>query len=115
MHDMGTWAALTSPTKILAISRVVELGYPNPRTVGLILFGSAAAWSLWTARQRGELWIASALAAFLMHAYATLSAQVHETHLFAAVPLVGMAAAGRPRLTPVFVVLSAIFVLNLNL
>jgi hypothetical protein len=115
MQDMGTWAAFTSPTKILAISRVIELGYPNPRIVGFILFGSAAAWSLWTARRRGDVWIASALAAFLMHAYATLSAQVHENHLFAAVPLVGMAAAGRPRLMPIFVVLSAIFVLNLNL
>jgi len=115
MHDMGAWAAFTAPTKILAISRVIELGYPNPRVVGLILFGSAAAWSLWTARRVGGLWIASALAAFLMHAYATLSAQVHENHLFAAVPLVGIAAAGRPRLTPIFVVLSAIFVLDLNL
>jgi len=115
MHDMGAWAAFTSPTKILAISRVIELGYPNPRIVGFILFGSAAAWSLWTARCRGDLWIVSALAGFLMHAYATLSAQVHENHLFAAVPLVGIAAAGRTRLTPIFVVLSAIFVLNLNL
>jgi hypothetical protein len=115
MHDIGTWAAFTSPTKILAISRVVELGYPNPRIVGLSLFGSAAAWSIWTARRRGDLWIASALAAFLMHAYATLSAQVHENHLFAAVPLVGIAAAGRPRLTPIFLALSAIFVLDLNL
>jgi hypothetical protein len=115
MHDMGAWAAFTSPTKILAISRVIELGYPNPRIVGFILFGSAAAWSLWTARCRGDLWIVSALAGFLMHAYATLSAQVHENHLFAAVPLVGIAAAGRTRLTPIFVVLSAILVLNLNL
>jgi len=115
MHDMGAWAAFTAPTKILAISRVIELGYPNPRVVGLILFGSAAAWSLWTARRLGDLWIVSSLAAFLMHAYATLSAQVHENHLFAAVPLVGIAAAGRPRLTPIFVVLSAILVLDLNL
>jgi hypothetical protein len=115
MHDMGAWAAFTAPTKILAISRVTELGYANPRVIGLILFSGAAAWSLWTARRRSDLWLASALAAFLMHAYAALSAQVHENHLFAAVPLVGIAAAGRPRLMPVLVLLSAIFVLNLNL
>jgi len=115
MHDMGVWTAFTAPTKILAISRVVELGYPNPRLIGLILFGTAAAWALWNARRRHDVWVAAALAAFLMHAYATFSVQVHENHLFAAVPLLGFAAAGRPRLTPVFVAVSAIFALNLNL
>jgi hypothetical protein len=115
MHDMGTWAAWTAPAKILAISRVVELGYPNPRVVGLILAGGTTAWAVWTARQTRGLWYAAALGAFVMHAYATLAAQVHENHLFAAVPLLGIAAAGRPRLLPVFVAVSAIFALNLNL
>src|SRR5262249_35045781 len=27
MHDTGVWAAFTAPTRILSISRVVELGY----------------------------------------------------------------------------------------
>jgi hypothetical protein len=115
MHDMGTWAAWTAPTKILAISRVVELGYPNPRVVGFILAGGTTAWAVWTARHTRGLWYASALGGFVMHAYATLAAQVHENHLFAAVPLLGIAAAGRPRLLPVFVAVSAIFALNLNL
>jgi hypothetical protein len=115
MHDMGTWAAVTAPTKILAISRVTELGYPNPRTIGLVLVALAFAWAIWTARAARDLWLASALAAFLVHAYATLAAQVHENHLFAAVPLLGVAAAGRPRFTAVFAALSAIFALNLNL
>jgi len=44
-----------------------------------------------------------------------LSAQVHENHLYAAVPLLAIASAGRPRLVPVYLVLSAIVALNLNL
>jgi len=115
MHDMGAWAAWTTPTKIIAISRVVELGYPNPRVVGLMLAGGTTAWAMWTARHTRGLWYASALGGFIVHAYATLAAQVHENHLFAAVPLLGIAAAGRPRLVPVFVAVSAIFALNLNL
>jgi hypothetical protein len=115
MHDMGVWAAFTAPAKILAITRVVELGYPNPRAIGLALTSAAAAWALWTARQTRDLFLASALAAFLMHTYATLAAQVHENHLFATVPLLAVAASGRPRLTPVFAALSAIVALNLNL
>jgi hypothetical protein len=114
-HDMGTWAAFTAPTKILTISRVVELGYPNPRPIGAALTAGVFIWALWTTRRARDVWMASALAAFLVHAYATLSAQVHENHLFAAVPFLGLAAAGRRRFTPIFYAISAIFALNVNL
>jgi hypothetical protein len=115
MGDMGVWAAFTTPTRILQISRVVELGYPNPRPIGAALTLLAAGWSLWTARRAREVWLLAALAAFLVHAYSTLSAQVHENHLYAAVPLLAMASAGRPRFTPVYLAVSAIVALNLNL
>jgi hypothetical protein len=115
MHDMGTWAAFTAPTKILQISRVVDIGYPNPRPIGTTLAVLAMAWSLWTARRARDLWLVAAVAAFLVHAYATLSAQVHENHLFAAVPLLALASAGRPRLAPLYLAVSAIVALNLNL
>ncbi|HWW84716.1 MAG TPA: hypothetical protein VNZ26_14000 [Vicinamibacterales bacterium] len=114
-HDMGVWKAFTTPTKILQISRVLELGYPNPRVIGTVGVAAAFAWALWTGRHTRDLWMASALTAFLVHAYVTLSAQVHENHLYAAIPLLVVAAAGRPRFTSVLVALSAIFALNLNL
>jgi hypothetical protein len=113
--DMGVWGAFTAPTKILQISRFIEIGYPNPRPIGAALAMLVMGWSLWTARRARDVWLLAALAAFLVHAYATLSAQVHENHLYAAVPLLAMASAGRPRLTPVYLVLSAIVALNLNL
>jgi len=115
MHDMGVWAAFTAPTKILQISRVVEIGYPNPRPIGRTLAIGTMGWGVWTARRASDLWLLSGLGAFLVHAYATLSAQVHENHLFAAVPLLAIAAAGRPRFVPILVTLSAIVALNLNL
>ena len=57
----------------------------------------------------------SAVGAFLMHAYATLASQVHENHLYAAIPLLVLVAAQKPRYRPVMWVVSAIFFLNLNL
>jgi hypothetical protein len=113
--DMGVWAAFSTPTRILGIARVRELGYPNTQLVGGGLALAAFAWALLTARGARGLWMGSALAAFLVHAYTTLSVQVHENHLFAAIPFLAIAAAGRRRYVPVFVLLSAIFALNLNL
>ena len=113
--DLGVWGALTAQTKILQISRVVSLGYPNPRTVGAVLTLAACGWALWTARRARDLWMTMAVAAFLVHAYATLSAQVHENHLFAAVPLLAMVAAGRPHYRVLLFALSVVFAVNLNL
>src|SRR5262249_39305366 len=84
-------------------------------SIGIALTAMATGWALWRAHRVRELWLIAALAAFIVHAYATLSAQVHENHLFAAVPLLVLAAAGRPALRPICVLVSAIVALNLNL
>jgi hypothetical protein len=126
-HDMGVWAAVTAPAKILGIQRVIDIGYPDPRTIGIALTIAAAAWALWTAYQSTiqsairnpqsamDVCLLSGVAAFLVHAYATLSAQVHENHLFAAVPLLVLASAGRRAFRPICVGVSAVVALNLNL
>ena len=127
MHDIGVGAALTAPAKILGIQRVIDLGYPDPRTIGIALTIAASAWALWTAYQSTiesairnpqsamDLWLAAGVAAFTVHAYATLSAQVHENHLFAAVPLLVLASAGRRAFRPIAMSVSAVVALNLNL
>jgi hypothetical protein len=115
IQDYGAWGAFTHQTQILAISRFIEVGYPNPRPIGAFLAFAAIAWALWTARRGKDLWLMAALAGFAIHAYATLAAQVHENHLYAAVPFLTLAAAGRRRFTPVLIGVSAIFALNLNL
>jgi hypothetical protein len=116
MHDMGTWAAFTAPAQILGISRMIEIGYPNPLVIGTTLALAAMCWSLWIGfHAEMDVWLAAALGAFSFHAYATLSAQVHENHLFGAVPLLVLAAAGRPAFRPICALVSVIVALNLNL
>jgi hypothetical protein len=115
VQDYGLWGAIARPTKILQISRFMEVGYPNPRPIGAVLVAIAILWALWTARRTRDLWLTAAVGAFTTHAYATLSAQVHENHLYAALPLLALASAGRPAFRPVLFVVSAIFALNLNL
>jgi hypothetical protein len=123
VRDLGPWAAITAPAKILGIQRVIEIGYPDPRAIGIALTIAAAAWALWTVSRAAprtshpapDLWLLAGLAGFLVHAYATLSAQVHENHLFAAVPLLVLAAAGRPGFRPIAAGVSAVVALNLNL
>jgi hypothetical protein len=115
IQDYGVWGAFTHQTQILGISRFVEVGYPNPRPIGAVLVVAVIGWALWTARDRKDLWLMAGLAGFAVHAYATLAAQVHENHLYAALPFLTLAAAGRRRLVPVLIAVSAIFALNLNL
>jgi hypothetical protein len=115
VSDYGLWGAIVRPTQILQISRFMEVGYPNPRPIGAVLVAIAVLWALWTARRTKDLWMIAAVGAFTTHAYATLAAQVHENHLYAAPPLLALAAAGRPAFRPVFFAVSAIFALNLNL
>jgi hypothetical protein len=127
IHDIGAWAAFTAPAKILNISRVIEIGYPNPRPIGIVLTMAAIAWALWivylaprTSRPAPrtshlDVWLLAGLAAFCVHAYAMLSAQVHENHLFAAVPLLVLASSGRIAFRPIAIGVSAIVALNLNL
>jgi hypothetical protein len=115
MHDLGAWTAFTMPTRILGISRMIEIGYPNPRLIGVALTLTAIAWALWTARRARDLSTLAGVAAFVFHAYATLSAQVHENHLFAAVPFAVLAGAGLPAYRWIALGLSAVVALNVNI
>ncbi len=113
--DRGVWAAFIAPARILGISNLIDLGYPNARIVGTVMTAAVGAWGLWTARRARDFWLLAALGGFLVHVYATLAAQVHENHLFVAVPLLAIAAAGRRGFTQIFVAVSAIVALNLNI
>jgi len=113
--NMGVWGAFTAPVTILSISRTVEIGFPNLRLIGTVMASAVMCWGLWTARRARDPFLLAAVAAFLVHVYATLSVQVHENHLFAAVPLLVIAGSGRPGFRPVMWTLSAIVALNLNL
>ncbi len=113
--DLGAWGAWTMTVRILGISRVVALGYPNPRTWATAAVIAAGAWALWRVRRSRELPVMLAGAAFIVHAYFVLGVQVHENHLYLAVPLLAGAAAIQRELRPVFYGISALFALNLFL
>jgi hypothetical protein len=122
-HDMGFWPAVTAPARILGIDRVVEIGLPDPKPIGIAIAAAAIVWALWIVGRRvvrggtggTDLWLFAALAAFTVHAYGTLSVQVHENHMVAAVPLAILAATGRRAFAPVAAVLTVVVALNHNL
>lgn len=113
-RDLGAWAAWTRPVRILGIRRVVELGYLNPRPFTAAMVIIVAAWAIWRAR-RGDVVLVLAAGALAVHAYFVLAVQVHENHLYLAVPLLAGAAAARPSLRGPFAAVSAILAANLYL
>jgi hypothetical protein len=82
------------------------------RAIGAAATIAAIAWSIAVAPRRRELWIGAAAGAFAIHAYDVLAVSVHEPHLFPAVPLLALAAAGRRRFAVPFLMVSAIAALN---
>jgi hypothetical protein len=115
VRDLGMWAAWTMPLRILGMSTIVKLGYPNPRPAATLAIAVAAAWSLWRAGRSRDMSLMFAVAAFIVHAYFLLGVAVHENHLYLAVPLLAAAAAFRPRLRPVLAGVSGVLALNLYL
>jgi hypothetical protein len=112
---MGVLGAFLAPVRrILAVSTVEEIGLPNPRPFGTILVLGASAWGLWRIRHARDLALHALGAAFVVHAFFVLGVGVHEHHMMLAVPLLALAAALRPRLRPLFYVVSAIVALNMN-
>lgn len=112
-----TWylrSAWTEPVRILGISRAVALGYPNPRLIGTALGGGMMLWAFWRAR-RAPLPVLLASGACAMHAYTVLSVQVHENHLYLALPLMAAAGSVLPRMRGPYVLASVVCFLNLFL
>ena len=112
--EWGWWRALSQEVRILAISRAIALGYPNARIVGTVLVAIACGWAAWRAR-RASLAKAAALTGWSAYAYALLAAQVHENHLYLAVPFFAVAAGIDRRYRAMLWWVSAIFTLNLLL
>ena len=113
--DIGWTAALAIDTRILQISRVVELGYPNPRAVGTALLVASVIWATWRASRGVSASAAAAIGAWTIYAYTIVGIPVHENHFYPAVPLLGLAAATLHSLRAIYWASSAIFALNIYL
>ncbi len=95
--DIGWAEALTTPVRILQISRLMEVGYPNPKLLGTLLVVGAILWLLWRGRGEQRLGSLAFLAGWCVFAYFLLGVQVHENHLYLAVPVLALAAGLDPR------------------
>ncbi len=114
--DLGWYDAFVLPVRRpLMITRVVELGYPNPRAFASAVVLAAVAWALWRHRRARDLATVSALGAWTVVAYFVLGIAVHENHGYLAVPLLVMAAALAPEWRTLACWLSVTTALNLNL
>jgi len=114
--EMGLIDAFLSPVaRPLAITTIVQLGYPNPRVAATVVTLTAAAWGLWIGRKARDLPRIALLGAWVTYAYFMLSVQVHENHFFMVVPLLALAAAALREWRKPFWLLSGAFALNLNL
>jgi hypothetical protein len=114
VKDLGVWGAWTIRVRILGMSRVMELGYPNARIIGTVLASCLMAWAFWRVR-RAPLPMVLAGGAFAIHAYTMLSVQVHENHFYLALPLIAVAGAVLPRMHGPYVLASTVCLLNLFL
>jgi len=111
--ELGWSAAVTAPVRILQISRVIEVGLPNPRLVGTFLAAVAFSWLLWRGRSNRSLEGLAFLGGWCVFAYFLLAVHVHENHLYLTVPLVAIAAGLDRRLRPLFWALSAFAAFNM--
>lgn len=111
----GLVTALRVQPEVVTHAYAMARGVPNPRVIGVLLMAAPIVWALKIAVHARDLGLQSALGAFIVVAYFTLSVQVHENHFFLALPLLAIAAALRPAFAPVLAGLSVSFALNLYL
>jgi len=90
--EIGWTDALTTPVRILQISRMVEVGYPDPKPLGTVLVLVAIGWLLWRGRTDRSLAEWAHRAGWCVFAYFLFGVQVHENHLYLAVPVLALAA-----------------------
>jgi hypothetical protein len=111
----GLRAGWAIAPEVMTHAQAMARGVPYPRAAGVVLVAAAVLWALRAVIRAGDLGLHAAYAAFVVCAYFTLSAQVHENHFFLAVPLLAIAAALRRKFAPVLAALSVIWALNLYL
>ena len=108
-------AYLEPVVRPLAISSFMEVGFPNPRPLGTLLVVATCGWGWWRLRGARDLVSHLLLGAFTIHAFFALGVGVHEHHMMLAVPILGLAAALEPHLRRLWIGISLVCALNMNL
>jgi hypothetical protein len=111
--DLGWYGAFTMPVRILKRSRFMEIGYPDPKLIGTAIVGLLIAWGLWRSLSGRTIAGWAATAGWCVFAYFMFGAQVHENHLYLAVPFFALAAGLDRRFREPFYAVSIICALNM--
>ena len=112
-RGLDAWSVFVGPVTRIPFVRAAAHGLPFLRVAGTLLALAGIGWGVFIGRRARELSLVAAVGAFSVHAYAVLGAQVHENHLFAAMPLLVIAAATRRRYVPVLAGVSAFLALSM--
>ena len=112
-RGLDAWAVFMAPVERIPFVRAAAHGLPFLRVAGTMLALAGISWGVYIGRRARDLSMLAAVGAFSVHAYAVLGAQVHENHLFAAVPLLVVAAATRRRFVPILAGVSAFLALSM--
>ena len=114
---LSWWTQRTSGqvVGIMSAADLAALGYSAVTAVGIGLAGVALVSGIWRSRRVASLAEASLLAAWCVHAYATLSVRVHENHLALAVPFLLVAAGLRREWRGLAAAVSLIVTANVGL
>ncbi len=112
-RGLDAWAVFVGPVTRIPFVRAAAHGLPFLRVAGTMLALAGIGWGVSIGRRASDLSLVAAVGAFSVHAYAVLGAQVHENHLFAAMPLLVIAAATRRRFVPILAGVSVFLALSM--
>ena len=112
-RGLDAWTVFAGPVTRIPFVRAAAHGLPHLRVLGSMLALAGIAWGVWIGRRARDLSLLAAVGAFSVHAYAVLGAQVHENHLFAAMPLLVIASTVRRRFLPILAGVSVFLTLSM--
>ncbi len=110
---LGPFQAFTMPVRILGRQRFMEIAFVDPKFIGSGIVALLIVWVLWRFGTRRSLSVWAATAGWCIFAYFMFAAQVHENHLYLAVPFFGLAAGLERRFRAPFYAVSAICAINM--
>ncbi len=120
VHDGAS--AIAAPVRVLSVPMfLARIGAPADvgAALGVTLaswgmVGAVVGWAVWRSRRAERFTQFAAVAAFTVHAFFMFAIQVHENHLFLALPLLTIVAARERSYRPLLVGVSTMVVLNLG-
>ena len=113
-RGLSAWTVFMAPVARMPFAQAAVQGLPDLRLVGTMLALAGIAWGTWIGRRARDLSLVAAVGAFSVHAFVALGALVHENHLFAAMPLLVLAAARRKRFVPILAGVSTFLALSMS-